>query len=216
MFLTKSPGIRARAKFALGGAFLALIGLLVWKVFFASNSLEEDARRVMACQQTTDAGCLIEYMLPEEVKAQGITRDKLQRLLVDYIRPAYGGLLDQKPTSQLGEPSRESGSYHYTVRWVRSNRPTAVMGSGVFATRAGAKAAMLVRNMIFLAMLTKYRRSNDEHQILSWIRGFRADAQELRSLGFDGLYNPAKKEVETWEVLYADSIRKARTHGIIE
>lgn len=166
----------------------------------------------MDCQIKSDAGCLMEFALLDEVKAQSITQAKLEHLLTDYVLPAYRTGGKDEP-SESTTPLRDTGELILTRRWSFGNR-SSVLVAHVATTRDGAKAPNLIRGLIFLTMITKYQRSPDEHQILSWIRGIAADEKRLRSLGFDGVYDRESKQVIDWTTLRKNFIHKAMDHGM--
>jgi hypothetical protein len=190
-----------------------VIVVALWRWITTSPTLEAAAKRELDCAAREDSGCLMGYLTPEERAGLSLDQPKIQRLLSEYVGPAYR----EQTTGAAQEtvtPLKDSGMLAISRSWHRDRLPPAERTCLMAATPDGPRQVNQIRSLILQTMLTKYRRSADEHQILAWLRGISADRDKLLVLGFNGIFDPDTKQVTDWSTLRENLFRKAKDHHI--
>lgn len=188
----------------------AAIIALIWMLAFSNRSLEADARRNLDCRLKGDGGCLMQYIFPEEAKAQDVTEKKLADLLNEYIVPSFSGIKNVPHREELS-PDKSHGSVVLSYVWPNNS----FISSLICITEENPKEPNLVRTLIYDTMAIKYQRSKDEYKMLPIIRGIKRDASTLTRLGFNGIYNTNTHAIQTWEDLEREMIEKGKQHKVL-
>ncbi len=184
------------------GAVLAA-GLALWSLLAQrEENLRDGAQRVARCLERSDAACLYAMTSDEERLAYGLTVEKVEYLLTNYVRRHLP--LERLDADKDSEPPLVGGQPHLTAVYdVRDPK----RGNGKFEitvarTHEGTKSPLLVSSLIAQSMLWRHSelgQVSGSEKIAAWAKAAREDGALLRRCGFDGILQYDSMRLIGWD-----------------
>lgn len=182
----------------IGGITVGLaLGVAWW--LYANPSLATASRRTLLCMANANAGCLYRVVPIEERNALGLTEEKLERLLNDYVEP---NLRIKKVYEIEVTSDPASGRATATGNWVLSSGQELPMSVSLYEGDDGYESPGLVTTLIALVAIVKFGDVGEEaggiQKLMAWHEQARTDGPILKEMGIPGVYRRREEGLMTW------------------